>query len=447
MDTITESVIEEELLPSIFSMVGAMITVTIASSMIPKAPKVINYEVYELEWLAPQPLYPDSEFDFELRIRNYGSDNLFNVALYLDGNPTGHVYTEYVGSGKTLSCGGSLTTPDEFGVYSMTARVTVGVEEKEFPVSTVYIASFSIENIHWKRSLPEGIRQPPPYINIGAPVGAMRPGITYHLSFQIRNNRSTRHEFKIKTYRLGESVIHVPFSLDPDELSRITSTIFNAPEPGIYPVTARVSIDDVLDFPQMHILLSNAIVATPPVDFIVEETTWDDIMPFDVNVLRSFEFDINNLGDRAATFDVDAYISPQNTSTEVFHVGTYRKVISADGSGTFAGSFITPLTFDRYDLLVRIVIDNVFEEWYVVSYIDVGKRIAIDGMGDLNDDGYVSLADADILGKYRYGYPISDISPLSEDEFLRRADMNGDGKISFVDIYLIRLVFIHGYNR
>jgi len=71
------------------------------------------------------------------------------------------------------------------------------------------------------------------------------------------------------------------------------------------------------------------------------------------------------------------------------------------------------------------------------------RRAAIDGMGDLNDDGYVSYEDIDIIKLYIFGYPVADISPLSEEEFLRRADMNGDGLIDAGDITAMKN-FIYG---
>ena len=54
-------------------------------------------------------------------------------------------------------------------------------------------------------------------------------------------------------------------------------------------------------------------------------------------------------------------------------------------------------------------------------------------LGDLDDDGIVTEADLRILIKYLGGYSISQISPLSETEFLRRADVNQDGKIDAGD--------------
>jgi len=55
-------------------------------------------------------------------------------------------------------------------------------------------------------------------------------------------------------------------------------------------------------------------------------------------------------------------------------------------------------------------------------------------IGDLNDDGAVDYDDLAILQNYIAGVPISEISPLSEAEFLRRADVNGDGVVNALDI-------------
>jgi len=61
-------------------------------------------------------------------------------------------------------------------------------------------------------------------------------------------------------------------------------------------------------------------------------------------------------------------------------------------------------------------------------------------LGDLDDDGAVTEADIDILKKYIFDYPISEISPLSEEEFLRRADVNQDGVIDVGDITAMKII-------
>ena len=59
-------------------------------------------------------------------------------------------------------------------------------------------------------------------------------------------------------------------------------------------------------------------------------------------------------------------------------------------------------------------------------------------IGDLDDDGVVTEEDRSILQLYIFGYAISDISPLPEGEFLRRADVNGDGVVDVGDMTAIR---------
>lgn len=85
---------------------------------------------------------------------------------------------------------------------------------------------------------------------------------------------------------------------------------------------------------------------------------------------------------------------------------------------------------------------NIQDMFFMLAFIHEGTlpdpelppRPAVNGMGDLNDDGYVSSADILLLKYYMFDFPISQLSPLSEEEFLRRADMNGDGYIDAGDI-------------
>lgn len=74
----------------------------------------------------------------------------------------------------------------------------------------------------------------------------------------------------------------------------------------------------------------------------------------------------------------------------------------------------------------------------------VTKRPAINGMGDLDNDGYVTMADADIVKAFSFGNHISDISPLSSWEFVRRADLNCDSKIDAGDITAIKSFIAYG---
>ncbi len=53
-------------------------------------------------------------------------------------------------------------------------------------------------------------------------------------------------------------------------------------------------------------------------------------------------------------------------------------------------------------------------------------------IGDLNDDGVVNVLDITLLERYIAGLSVS--TPLSQEEFLRRADVNGDGVVNSLDI-------------
>ena len=71
-------------------------------------------------------------------------------------------------------------------------------------------------------------------------------------------------------------------------------------------------------------------------------------------------------------------------------------------------------------------------------------RPPINGIGDINDDGYVSSADMLLLKYYIFGFPISQLSPLSEAEFLRRGDVNSDGDVNVADIAAMNYFIHHG---
>ncbi len=77
--------------------------------------------------------------------------------------------------------------------------------------------------------------------------------------------------------------------------------------------------------------------------------------------------------------------------------------------------------------------DQLIEAYRAAEDVNIG--VAEPGIiGDLDDDGVLTTNDLNILEKYVGGYPISQISPLTKAEFLRRADVNGDGKINALDI-------------
>jgi hypothetical protein len=72
------------------------------------------------------------------------------------------------------------------------------------------------------------------------------------------------------------------------------------------------------------------------------------------------------------------------------------------------------------------------------------RRAAVNGMGDLDNDGYVTMADADIVKAFYLGAHISAISPLSAWEFVRRADLNCDANIDTGDITAIKNFIAYG---
>ena len=53
-------------------------------------------------------------------------------------------------------------------------------------------------------------------------------------------------------------------------------------------------------------------------------------------------------------------------------------------------------------------------------------------IGDLNNDGVINVLDITLLERYIAGLSVS--TPLSQEEFLRRADVNGDGVVNSLDI-------------
>jgi len=439
-----------ELATMIEPIMGMLVTVTMVDMMSAIVPKTVDYLVEKIEWFGYQPFYPESESDFELRIKNAGSTNDFSVVLYLNDQPTGHVFNSNVPKGNTMSCNGTFIAPSTIGVYYLTAKVIVGKEEKTYPVSTVYVSSFSIEEIHWSKAgspfTPEL-----PYITVGTPVGALRPGETYYLNYRIRNNESVPRTYQIRALRMGQHHSSTTNLVQPGELSWNQSVQISADMPGTYPITARVLVDGVNELSPNTILLAEAIFTSPPVDFEVSAATWDDLMPFDLGALHDYEFSIKNLNPTPfsappipANFSVDLYAEPYRTDIEIKYIGNHNALIYHGDEFTFSGHLIMPTNFDRYKLLAKITINNVFEEWYVLSYVDVGKRPAVDGIGDLNDDGYVSWADISILKLYIMWYPISDISPLDETEFLRRADVNQDGFVNIADLIRIQWLYYTG---
>ena len=92
--------------------------------------------------------------------------------------------------------------------------------------------------------------------------------------------------------------------------------------------------------------------------------------------------------------------------------------------------FITPVYADTYHAFANI--EEQTRDLYFAIYAPKPGII-----GDLNDDGLISVEDLQILEKCLVGYPISQISPLPEAEFLRRADINGDSLLNAQDLTLL----------
>ena len=76
----------------------------------------------------------------------------------------------------------------------------------------------------------------------------------------------------------------------------------------------------------------------------------------------------------------------------------------------------------------------------VGGYLIYKWKFAPDKLGDLDDDGKLTQNDITILEYYILEYPISDISPLSEEEFLRRADVNKNGVIDMSDVTALEIL-------
>jgi hypothetical protein len=124
----------------------------------------------------------------------------------------------------------------------------------------------------------------------------------------------------------------------------------------------------------------------------------------------------------------------------------------AGGSLTFTYPLQAP-DYAITDGMIRAIIfdlppDDPDHQQLAVATVDFNvimvKRPAINGMGDLDNDGYVTEADIAILQGFMVGNHISSISPLSVWEFVRRADLNCDANIDTGDITAIRSFIAYG---
>jgi len=72
----------------------------------------------------------------------------------------------------------------------------------------------------------------------------------------------------------------------------------------------------------------------------------------------------------------------------------------------------------------QVVVDGLSGSFVAIAPVGL--------IGDLNDDGVVNALDLTLLERYIAGLSVS--TPLSQEEFLRRADVNGDGVVNSLDI-------------
>ena len=62
-----------------------------------------------------------------------------------------------------------------------------------------------------------------------------------------------------------------------------------------------------------------------------------------------------------------------------------------------------------------------------------------DSYGDVDDDGYVTQADADLIRLYVFGgwAAVRDTVSISESEFVHRADVDGNGYVNMGDVGMV----------
>ena len=82
----------------------------------------------------------------------------------------------------------------------------------------------------------------------------------------------------------------------------------------------------------------------------------------------------------------------------------------------------------------QVVVDGLSGSFVAIAPVGL--------IGDLNDDGVVNALDLTLLERYIAGLSVS--TPLSQEEFLRRADVNGDGVVNSLDITALELLIAGG---
>ena len=136
---------------------------------------------------------------------------------------------------------------------------------------------------------------------------------------------------------------------------------------------------------------------------------------------------INDMGDLdndgyVTTADIDilkAYISGQPISS-ISPLTVWEFVRRADLN--------CDANIDAYDITA---IENFIATGTLPRPV-IGTRVAVDGLGDLNNDGVVNSVDLQLCAMM-FSYPGSQVTPLSDAEALRRADLNGDGAVNTLD--------------
>lgn len=101
----------------------------------------------------------------------------------------------------------------------------------------------------------------------------------------------------------------------------------------------------------------------------------------------------------------------------------------ANLTGYFINNYPCPNTED---------LDLKLSYYWIIESILNGIKYISNGFGDINGDGFVDLADFDLLMKI----VVETVDPTPEQE--KRADLNGDGKVNTKDINAFKQLF---YSR
>ena len=86
-----------------------------------------------------------------------------------------------------------------------------------------------------------------------------------------------------------------------------------------------------------------------------------------------------------------------------------------------------------------LYVDNIRAMVYYTSLVSVSFPLSCDSFGDVDNDGFVSQSDVDLIAAYIAG------GSLSEEQ-KRRADVNGDGNVSQADLDIVENYIITGIS-